>query len=97
MSARDIESAKEQNPGLRVKLASATRKLIGVKGNARFGSIVQAALRVLDRLDGFVNDCGIFFHDVICRVTAENHRKPSVLLEERHIASAKHSKTLRRW
>jgi hypothetical protein len=92
MSARDIEPAEKQHPVLRGKLASATRRLIGIKANARFGRMVQAALRALDRLDGFVSDGAIFLHGV----TAEGHRKPSGLLVE-HIAHAKHSRTASRW
>lgn len=95
MSDRAIEPAEEKHSGLRGKLVSATRKPIGVKANARFGNIVQAALRALNRLDGFVNDCAILPHGMICGVTAESYRKPSVLLVEHHIASVKHFKTVR--
>jgi len=77
MSARDTERAEKQHPVRRRKLTSVSRKLIGVEA-ARFGRMVQAALGAVDRLDGFVNDGAIFLDGMICRVTAESHRNPSV-------------------
>jgi hypothetical protein len=98
MSARDIERAQGQHPVRRGKQASAIRKLIGIEANTRFGRMVQAALGAFDRLDGFVNDGAIFLDGMLCRVTAKSHRNPSVRpIEQQHIASAKHSRTVSRW